>query len=65
VDMVGIEAARLLTGLAQPILRDCAQVQRWHFSTTASGTRLVCVESLRASIRPASPDLRSEGETNK
>lgn len=57
VDMIGIEVALLLTGLEQPTFRDCAQVQGWHFSTGASGVRLVCLDSLRASIRVASTDF--------
>jgi hypothetical protein len=37
VEMVGIEWASFLAGLAEPIVRDCPQVQGWHFSTTAAG----------------------------
>lgn len=61
VDMVGLELAAFLMGLTQPLLRDSSETQRWHFSTGASGNSLVCLNSLRDSIR-AVPEIRSEGE---
>lgn len=65
VDMVGLELAGFLMGLAQPVLRDCPQTQRWHFSAGASGSSLVCLNSLRASIRAVPPEISSEGEKNE
>lgn len=61
-DMVGIELAGFLTGQTQPVLRDCTEAQGWHFSTSAAGTLLVCLNSLRESIRMAPPEIGSEGE---
>jgi hypothetical protein len=62
VDMVGLELAGFLTGLAQPVLRDCSETQPWHFSTSASGSSLVCLNSLRDSIRAVPPEISSEGK---
>lgn len=53
VEMLGIEGAAFLTELAEPVLRDCPQVQGWHFSTSGAGMSLVCLNSLRESIRSA------------
>ena len=50
VEMLGIEGAAFLTGLAEPVIRDCPQVQGWHFSTSGAGMPLVCLNSLRESI---------------
>jgi hypothetical protein len=62
VEMVGFEGAGVLTGLAEPPVRDCPQVQGWHFSTSAAGMSLVCLNSLRESIRSAAARGRVEGE---
>jgi hypothetical protein len=50
VEMLGIEGAGFLIGLAEPVVRDCPQVHGWHFSTSAAGMSLVCLNSLRDSI---------------
>ena len=57
-DMVGLELAGFLVGLAQPVLRDCSETQGWHFSSSASGSELVCLNSLRDSIRAVPPEIR-------
>ena len=46
VDMVGAAEAQALTGIAQPLLRDCAQARMWHFREGAEETTLVCLESI-------------------
>lgn len=48
--MVGLGEAEALTGLPG---RDGAQARRWHVCQAGSGTRLVCLESLRAATRRA------------
>ena len=45
VNMVGLGEAEALTGESG---RDCAQARRWHLCEAQDGTRLVCLESLRA-----------------
>jgi hypothetical protein len=62
VEMLGIEGAAFLTELAEPVLRDCPQVQGWHFSTSAAGMSLVCLNSLRESIRSAAARGHVEGK---
>jgi hypothetical protein len=65
VEMVGIEGVGVLTGLAEPVVRDCPQVQGWHFSTSAAGMSLVCLNSLRESIRRATGRGYVEGKQTK
>ena len=65
VEMVGIEGAGVLTGLTEPLVRDCPQVQGWHFSTSAAGMSLVCLNSLRESIRRATGRGYVEGKQIK
>ena len=62
VEMVGIEGAGVLTGLAEPVVRDSPQVQGCHFSTSAAGMSLVCLNSIRESIRSAAARGRVEGK---
>jgi hypothetical protein len=65
VEMVGIEGAGVLTGLTEPLVRGCPPVQGWHFSTNATRMSLVCLNSLRESIRRAGGKGYAEGNQVK
>ena len=65
VEMVGIEGAAFLTGRAEPMVHDCPRVQGWHLSTSAAGMSLVCLNSLRESIRRATGRGDVEGKQAK
>jgi hypothetical protein len=66
VDMVDLEQAGALTGVALRRLRDCARTEKWHLAATADGSPLVCLDSLLAARRKSSfePDARTEEKEN-
>ncbi|HEY6305907.1 MAG TPA: hypothetical protein VI488_05530 [Candidatus Angelobacter sp.] len=56
VDMVDLEQAGALTGLARRRLRDCARTEKWHLAAAADGAPLVCLDSMLAAQRQARTD---------
>ena len=51
VDMVGLKEAQALSGIAQPLttqptLPGCGDGRGWHWSETADGSLLICLESV-------------------
>jgi hypothetical protein len=46
VEVVGVDEASSLTGMTQPELRACGGTSRWHFSVSAEGSPLICLDSL-------------------
>jgi hypothetical protein len=45
-DMVSLSQAGLVTGVAQPLLLECARTERWHLTEAVAGAPLVCLDSL-------------------
>jgi hypothetical protein len=45
-DMVSLSQAGLVTGVAQPLLLECARTERWHLIEAVAGEPLVCLESM-------------------
>jgi hypothetical protein len=62
VDVVGLEAASVLIGMAQPALRDCLETGKWHFSESSEGALLICLDSLMKSMYADSKSRITKGE---
>jgi hypothetical protein len=50
VDVVDLPQAEILTGIAAPVFRACAEAHQWHSFSGPDGTLLVCLESVLKSI---------------
>jgi hypothetical protein len=61
VDVVGLEEAGVLTGMTQPLLRECAESRKWHSSESSDGALLICLDSLMKSMQ--SENELSKGES--
>lgn len=59
VDMVELDQAGALTGVAHRRLRECARIEKWHLAAAPDGSPLVCLDSLlaaRGSLEPIKTD---------
>ena len=61
VDAVGLEEASALTA-TQAAFREFVETRKWHFSESAEGARLICLDSLMKSIHAESKSGISKGE---